>query len=139
MKHVYQILLFLAVFSLTSHSSFGQKGNINPTPNPSNSISCSVFIPNAFTPNGDDLNDRFLIQTSDVCQILDFNIQIFDRWGNLIYETKSPDPSQAWDGTVDGKESRQGVYMFTVYAKVAPSNGSEPHIIRKQGSFVLIR
>lgn len=55
---------------------------------------CKVFVPNAFTPNGDGRNDLFQLRAN--CELLDFRLQIFDRWGQKIFETIDIDVS--WDG-----------------------------------------
>lgn len=58
----------------------------------------TFYIPNAFTPNGDGLNDGFVGQGIGIAK---YEMWIFDRWGNLIFT--STDLTQAWDGTVQGK------------------------------------
>lgn len=52
-----------------------------------------LIIPNSFTPNGDGLNDVFAVFTND---LKNFELQIFNRWGDLVFETR--DPNQAWTG-----------------------------------------
>jgi gliding motility-associated-like protein len=71
----------------------------------------NIFIPNAFTPNNDGLNDKFQIQGID---IKDFHILIFDRWGNLIFE--SNDINHSWNGYKknNGKRVNQGTYNYKV-------------------------
>ena len=67
----------------------------------------SIFIPNAFTPNGDGNNDIFTVYASkDVRQIN--KLMVFDRWGELVHSTEnfpasSLDPSHGWDGRFQGK------------------------------------
>jgi gliding motility-associated-like protein len=58
----------------------------------------AFFIPNAFTPNGDGVNDGFYGAGYGITK---YEIWIFDRWGNLIFNTK--DINEAWDGSVQGK------------------------------------
>ena len=65
---------------------------------------CSVYIPNAFTPNGDGLNDQFKISYD--CNFESFNLRIFNRWGSVIFNTS--DPSIYWDG----QESPMGTYSY---------------------------
>jgi gliding motility-associated-like protein len=57
----------------------------------------AFFIPNAFTPNGDGINDGFFGKGYGITK---YELWIFDRWGNLIFTTT--DINQAWDGTVQG-------------------------------------
>jgi gliding motility-associated-like protein len=82
----------------------------------------SIYVPNAFTPDGDGVNDFFFPQGLG----LDpdhFEMWIFDRWGNLIYYSK--DLYHGWDGTVQGHTdiSQQDVYVWKI--KVGDLNGGK--------------
>lgn len=57
---------------------------------------CNVFIPNSFTPNGDGLNDYF--EVKQTCEVFDYELFMFDRWGGIIYT--SNDPDDIWDGSI---------------------------------------
>lgn len=72
---------------------------------------CSFYIPNAFTPNGDGINDIF---TGKGIGIKTYNMWIFDRWGEKIFYTNDID--KGWDGTVKGKmvEDKTDVYQWRV-------------------------
>ncbi|TND02589.1 MAG: hypothetical protein FD123_4051 [Bacteroidetes bacterium] len=59
-----------------------------------------TWIPNSFTPNNTGVNDVFLPVFSDASVVKDFEMLIFDRWGNLVFKTN--DPSLGWDGKVQG-------------------------------------
>ncbi len=128
-------LLFAALFlgALTAQAQSGGNATGN--------VDCSVYIPNAFTPNGDDINDRFTIRIGESCQVLEFSLRIFDRWGRLVYASESADPSMAWDGTQEGSNLRDGVYMWNFYAKTLSPNKPEAYaeIVKQQGTVVLIR
>ncbi|PTM05008.1 MAG: hypothetical protein DA405_05315 [Bacteroidetes bacterium] len=104
---------------------------------------CPLYIPNAFTPNGDNINDRFVLSVSEDCEVLNFEIQIFDRWGQMVYESKELDPSKAWDGQFDSNYLQQGLYLYKIsaelYSYTNRSNSSRSEKINKQGSVVLIR
>ena len=67
----------------------------------------AAYIPNAFTPNGDGLNDTFypVLRGVKTCEL-----QIFDRWGEVIFSSTSPE--QAWDGTFKGEACKQDVYNY---------------------------
>lgn len=66
-----------------------------------------VFIPNAFTPNGDGINDVVFVRS----EILDdFVFMIYSRWGQKVFETM--DQKVGWDGTFDGKPCQAGVYDY---------------------------
>lgn len=66
-------------------------------------------VPNAFTPNGDALNDRFELLGYDF-ELVYF--RVYNRWGELLFETN--DPNQSWDGTFQGEPAELGVYTWTV-------------------------
>lgn len=73
-------------------------------------------MPNAFTPNGDGINDIY--KAKDGYQsIIDFHAYIYNRWGQKLFEWT--DPSQGWDGKYKGKDVKQGVYFVLVKAKGA--------------------
>lgn len=76
------------------------------------SLPLILFPPNAFSPNGDDVNDEFLVQGK---YILSYEIQIFNRWGELMYESK--DMSKGWDGKYKGEICQPGLYYYRIYAK----------------------
>ena len=75
-----------------------------------------VYVPNVFTPNGDGINDVWQIITNSDCW-LSWDVKIFNRWGNMIYEMNSPD--QVWDGTVIGSDRivSDGVYVCRIIAR----------------------
>lgn len=69
-----------------------------------------AMIPNAFSPNGDGLNDVFGVQNLRFQRLLEF--RVFDRWGNQVFETT--DPSRGWDGTYSGKPANMDVYHYII-------------------------
>ncbi|MFN3951961.1 MAG: PKD domain-containing protein [Thermaurantimonas sp.] len=71
----------------------------------------TLFIPNAFTPNGDGINDVF---TVSVTGIVSYEISILNRWGEVIYQ--STNPSDFWDGTHQGKKVPAGIYQYVIRA-----------------------
>lgn len=68
-------------------------------------------IPNAFTPNGDGINDEWKVSYRS---ILSFSCTIFDRYGNQLFHFT--DPSQGWDGKHKGKDVQPGVYFYVIEA-----------------------
>ncbi len=76
-----------------------------------------VYIPNAFVPNGANENEKWRIYSGAGVQRIN-GIHVFDRWGNLVFESGEEAPSRlgssGWDGTVDGQLLRPGVYVYTV-------------------------
>ena len=73
------------------------------------------FIPNTFTPNGDDLNPTFTPSFTSGIDPLDFWMIIYDRWGNVIFE--SHDPKNGWKGTLgeNGDVVTEGIYNWKIY------------------------
>ena len=73
-------------------------------------------MPNAFSPNGDGINDIY--KAKDGYQSLtEFHAYIFNRWGQKLYEWTTP--ADGWDGKYKGKDVAQGVYYVLVKAKGA--------------------
>jgi gliding motility-associated-like protein len=73
-------------------------------------------MPNAFSPNGDGINDIY--KAKDGYQsIVEFKATIFNRWGQKLYSWT--DPAGGWDGKYNGKDVKQGVYFVVVKAKGA--------------------
>jgi gliding motility-associated-like protein len=74
----------------------------------------SLYVPNAFTPNGDGRNETFFPQGIGIDPDK-YELWVFDRWGNLIFYTD--DMTKAWDGTVQGKGGdicQEDVYVWTI-------------------------
>ncbi len=72
-----------------------------------------LYIPNAFTPDGNNINDVFICKGTGI-DVTKFEMLIFDRWGELIFKTT--DFFQGWDGTVKGKKNKatQDVYVYKI-------------------------
>lgn len=87
-------------------------------------IESFLSFPNAFSPNGDGINERF--QAKSYQSIVEFSAAIYNRWGQKLYSWT--DPKDGWDGTFNGKPVKQGVYFVNVKAKGA--DGHEYHIRR---------
>ena len=77
----------------------------------------AIFVPTAFSPNGDYINDRFTVyaNTFQVKEIASF--KIFDRWGGLLFERKNfppNDEASGWDGASRGQPLNSGVYVYAL-------------------------
>ena len=79
-----------------------------------NCDSCLVYVPNAFTPNSDGMND--VLQVFADCNLQEFSIHIYDRWGSLISQSTSMD--NAWDGMVLDEMAPNGVYVYVLKYQV---------------------
>jgi gliding motility-associated-like protein len=88
-----------------------------------------IFIPNAFSPNGDNTNDVLYVYGGCI-EALDF--KIYDRWGNMVFETT--DPAKGWNGKYNGQDMDSGIYDYTLVA--LQSNGNATDL---KGNITLIR
>lgn len=95
-----------------------------------------VYAPTVFSPNGDNINDRFLLYSRDGLGTLEV-FRIFDRWGNLVHQAKDcplNDEACGWDGTFRGSEMDSDI--FTFYAEINLSGGGTTII---SGDVLLLR
>ncbi len=88
-----------------------------------------VYIPNAFSPNGDGNNDFFEVFATAVNF---YNLKIFNRWGEKIFEASSP--FEKWDGTYKGIMQLPGVYVY--FLKTTTCNGEQKNY---KGSVTIIK
>lgn len=94
-------------------------------------------IANAFTPNNDGINDVFFAVNIGVER---FFMQIYDRWGNVIWETT--DPNQGWDGSYGGQQVPEGVYVYYIKGTIKadnPRTDFAPVTLEKTGSVTVLR
>ncbi len=70
---------------------------------------CDFVVPNVFTPNGDGLNDQFAIIKNDTLKILEFNLEVYNRWGNRVYI--SQDENFEWDA----QDMAEGTYYWSAH------------------------
>jgi gliding motility-associated-like protein len=89
-----------------------------------------VHIPNAFSPNGDNQND--FLELFIGRDVLEFKFQIFNRWGQLVFETTQS--SDAWDGTFKGSPLDTGVFVYQIDFK--KNDGSRE---KRAGNITLMR
>lgn len=93
---------------------------------------CPFNLPNAFTPNGDQVNDVF--RPVGDCKFVDFSMQVFNRWGQQVFSTTEPETG--WDGTSNGQPVPSDVYVFWLnYQTTIPGS---PRVSEK-GSLALLR
>lgn len=94
---------------------------------------CHPALPNAFTPNGDGINDQFgvILRYCDV-EILEFNV--YSRWGELMFQAQ--ESSDRWDGTtLNGTEAPSDTYIYVARYKVADETEEK----NEKGNVVLLR
>lgn len=88
-----------------------------------------VYVPNAFTPNGDGRNDLFKVLGG---QFLSFDLRVFNRWSELVFATT--DRTRGWDGRVKGKDQTAQVYVWILTGRL--KNGTA---VTRKGTVALIR
>jgi gliding motility-associated-like protein len=88
-----------------------------------------VFIPNAFSPNGDGVNDVLYVHGN--C-IKSMKFSIFDRWGERVFECENPETG--WDGKKNGLPMNSGVFVYYLRA-----NMMDKTTVKKQGNITLFR
>nr|HPH86706.1 gliding motility-associated C-terminal domain-containing protein [Ferruginibacter sp.] len=77
----------------------------------------AIYVPNAFSPNGDGINDIFKIKfPNSTFNIQHLTLSIFDRWGGMVYTTD--DVAVGWDGKKNGKNCPGGVYVYKIVFSV---------------------
>ena len=87
-------------------------------------LTSTLVVPNAFSPNNDQINDVFKVKSYQ--NIVEFHAYIFNRWGQKLYEWTNI--NEGWDGTYRGNDVKQGTYFVLVKAKGADG---ETYNIRK--------
>jgi len=92
-----------------------------------------IYVPNAFSPNGDGNNDEFRVFGDDV---ISMQLIIFDRWGNELFVTE--DLESSWDGNFNGSQSEVGLYTWMVHLEGFAEDGSVFNEVRK-GTVQLMR
>ena len=90
----------------------------------------NLFVPSAFTPNGDGKNDNFKVTNITFQRLMEF--RVFNRWGQELYATN--DPKKGWDGTWKGVPQDMGVYQYLI--RVAYPDG---YVETYQGNVTLVR
>ena len=92
---------------------------------------CELLMPNAFTPNGDGVNESF--RPLHPCNMTSFHLSIFDRYGELVFE--SSDPTRGWYGTFRSTTASQGAYVWV--ASYVNSDTQQRNL--RKGFVILIR
>ncbi|MFM9984143.1 MAG: gliding motility-associated C-terminal domain-containing protein [Flavobacteriales bacterium] len=97
----------------------------------------SLYIPNSFSPNGDGINDVWFVKGENIAE---FELKLYNRWGELFWETKSE--NQPWTGQrrSDGEYYVEaGVYPFIVTFKLYDENGAVSDELQYKGHVTLVR
>lgn len=94
---------------------------------------CPIYAPNIFSPNDDGQNDNW--QVFLPCAWQQFRLEVFDRWGNLVFVAS--DPEQRWDGSWHGKKVAPGVYTWRL--EWVGERFGKPERFREGGDVTVVR
>ncbi len=89
-----------------------------------------IYVPSAFTPNGDGMNDFLRPTLMGVKELRYF--RVYNRWGQLVYESKSAQPG--WDGNIKSLPQQTGAVVW-----IAEAVGVDGRIYQQKGTSVLVR
>ena len=89
-------------------------------------------IPNAFSPNGDEINDVFKVVFKNENNIQTLRFQVFNRWGQKVYDWTTGEPG--WDGKLNGNDQPAEVYLY--YIELQLGTGE---VVEEKGDLTLIR
>ena len=124
MRAIKTILLsFMTIIALSAHAQ-EVADNDSVASDSTVVLTSTLVIPNAFSPNQDQINDVFKAKSYQ--NIVEFHAYIFNRWGQKLFEWT--DINEGWDGTYRGKDVKQGTYFVLVKARGADG---ETYNIRK--------
>jgi gliding motility-associated-like protein len=127
-----------STFNVTQQGTYWVQATVNCGTNSDTIIielencDCYLYIPNAFTPNSDNINDNFSPLSN--CDFSEYTLMIFNRWGEKIFETNTHEDS--WNGTYRGKISQIGVYVYLVIYRF---KGKDMTKRKKYGNVTLVR
>ncbi len=91
----------------------------------------NIFVGNGFTPNGDGVNDRCYPILTGVRSLVYF--KIYNRWGNLVFQTNDASPQNGWDGKLNGRLQAAGTYTW-----VSEAIDGKGNIFKQNGNVLLI-
>lgn len=105
-------------------------------------IGGQIHVPNVFSPNGDGYNDTYRLGYLDqpfedpMDDMEEYHIQIFNRWGKLVFESGSTVADWQWDGKIDGSDAAEGVYYYILNYKYICEEDPAPEL---HGHITIVR
>jgi gliding motility-associated-like protein len=115
------------MYRITDAQDCNLEGNIEV---PVATHSCAIYVPNAFSPDGDGINDVFRVKVFD--KVSDFRLSVYNRWGELLYT--STDSSSGWRGDQKGVQLPAGAYLW-----MATYTDSKQQPMKQTGTVVIVR
>ena len=94
-----------------------------------------LYIPNAFSPNEDGANDTFLTFPTTDAVWMEYELMVFDRWGNMLF--RSEDPNEGWGGQLKGSRLNTGVYIYFLKGKL--ESCGRMYEVEREGDVMLLR
>ncbi|MFM9946003.1 MAG: gliding motility-associated C-terminal domain-containing protein [Bacteroidia bacterium] len=127
-----KIILLIAIIFFLFHNSMAQA-----IPS-ADSVEIKITIPNVFSPNKDGVSDTFYVQKLDNSVILNFELKILNRWGQLLF--KSNNIKKGWDGNYKKEVLPQDAYIYQLTIEVFdPSAKINLKKLKYAGTVTLIR
>ena len=130
MKKAFATVLLLLALCVVGHAqgivdqSGDQQSLQGNVPSPGR-----IFIPNAFTPNNDGVNDTYYIISQE---LNNFTFAVYDRWGNQVFQTNSS--NFRWNGERSGTQMPEGTYVYILQAIT-----NEGDTVKRSGQISLVR
>lgn len=124
-RHMYKDLIpYRITLTVTDNIGCTDMTGLNTVP------PLEIFIPNSFTPNGDGINDLFVVKGAN---ITGFTMRIYDRWGSLVFH--SSDINEKWDGSYSNNSYHSGT---TVYNYVVRYKGKKEEDTKEITGFITV-
>jgi gliding motility-associated-like protein len=97
-------------------------------------LECKLFVPNVFSPDGNDVNDVFQVFVDETtCRLVEIEMSIFDRWGSLVYQANQ----NRWTGTTPNGQTESGVYIYLI--RMTLEREGRLIDLQKSGDVLLLR
>ncbi len=109
-------------YSVTASNACGERSASQQIPIAN---CCNIYVPNAFSPNGDGFNDVFFPFFSG-CDITNYRFTVFSRWGEKVFDSETP--GEGWNGDFKGKIMPSGVFVWQLTYQLNTAEGLSPEL-----------